>query len=306
MKCGNCRRSHATVDEVKRCYQNKTRTSWKRRVSPRELEQTREKSLRAHGLKKPRIDKAKRASEMRSQQTPAEIQMGYILRGTDKPDRRKSSVVTLGDWKSQFPLAGYTLDFFSLETMLCIEVDGSSHNGAKIIDVNRDENLAKLGIETLRFTNSQVLAQSNDVRAAVLKAVRRRCSPEVQQLREEFIAKWREKGRITFDEPPGDEEPPTPPAQEQERPQWFLWFCHECRKHFTSIHPRHAKCPAHRRHRVRKVCEACRTRESPDHRLCGICEDARDVARRSAGQGARAPSGDLPQARRGRKYKGGR
>lgn len=275
-------------------------------MSARELEQTREKSLRAHGLKKPRIDKAKRASEMRSQQTPAEIQMGYILRGTDKPERRKSSGVSLGDWKSQFPLAGYTLDFFSLETMLCIEVDGSSHNGAKIIDVNRDENLATLGIETLRFTNSQVLTRSSEVRATVLKAVRRRRSPEVQQLKEDFVARWREEGRITFDEPPDDQGPPTAPAQEQERPQWFLWFCHECRKHFTSTHRRAAKCPAHRRHRVRKVCEECKTRESPDHRLCAVCEDARDVARRSAGEGARAPSGDLPQARRGRKYKGGR
>lgn len=62
-------------------------------------------------------------------------------------------------WESNYPIeAGgtvYYLDLFHKDLMLCIEIDGSSHNRPlnKLRDDRRDRNLNAIGIRTVRMTN---------------------------------------------------------------------------------------------------------------------------------------------------------
>jgi very-short-patch-repair endonuclease len=54
-------------------------------------------------------------------------------------------------FRRQYPVEGYTLDFYCAAARLCIEVDGPYHALRSDSDLRRDQRLAELGIETLRI-----------------------------------------------------------------------------------------------------------------------------------------------------------
>ncbi len=72
-------------------------------------------------------------------------------------------------FKRQVPLDGYILDFVCFEIRLIIEADGSQH-AASESDARRDAHFASEGYRTLRFWNSDILANPDGVYAAIAAA----------------------------------------------------------------------------------------------------------------------------------------
>ena len=66
-------------------------------------------------------------------------------------------VLSAGKWKveCQSVFGFYILDFVLPEKMLCIEIDGSSHNEKAVYDWKRDNFVKKCGLRVLRLNASQ-------------------------------------------------------------------------------------------------------------------------------------------------------
>lgn len=71
------------------------------------------------------------------------------------------------DFHRQKPLGDYIVDFFCLELMLAIEVDGSSHNDRLPEDDNRQRCLEAAGVRIVRFTDEEVRRNLNGVIVAI-------------------------------------------------------------------------------------------------------------------------------------------
>jgi very-short-patch-repair endonuclease len=61
-------------------------------------------------------------------------------------------------FRRQFSIGAYIVDFYSPESRLAIEIDGSSHDRVDSIeyDKNRQEEIEILGIRVLRFKNKDI------------------------------------------------------------------------------------------------------------------------------------------------------
>ena len=66
-------------------------------------------------------------------------------------------------FKRQRPISNYIVDFFCAELKLIIEIDGNSHYFKGEKDRIRQDNLKKLGYTVVRFDESVVLNQFDDV-----------------------------------------------------------------------------------------------------------------------------------------------
>lgn len=64
-------------------------------------------------------------------------------------------------FKREQPLGPFTLDPFSYEAMLNVEVDGDQHDSAS--DAKRDDALKQLGVMTLRFPSQECYLHSDAV-----------------------------------------------------------------------------------------------------------------------------------------------
>lgn len=73
------------------------------------------------------------------------------------------------DFHRQKPIDNYILDFFCYELMLGIEVDGYSHNLIEIHnkDLVKEAKMNELGITVLRFSDNQVLKDTDNVLWAI-------------------------------------------------------------------------------------------------------------------------------------------
>jgi len=88
-------------------------------------------------------------SQNRHNPTPAERKLWFeILRGK----RLKGLKFT-----RQKPLDNYIVDFYCAELMLAIEIDGDTHARQRAYDESRTRRLNTLGVEVIRYTNSDVL-----------------------------------------------------------------------------------------------------------------------------------------------------
>ena len=65
----------------------------------------------------------------------------------------------------QKPIGDYIVDFYCPKTKLVIEVDGSQHLSDEMTEYDRirDEYLSSLGLRVLRFTNTEILTNTNGV-----------------------------------------------------------------------------------------------------------------------------------------------
>jgi len=96
--------------------------------------------LHNHPILKPR------RVELRKNQTPQEVILWAHLRGTQ-----------LGfKFKRQHSIGPYILDFYCPDKKLAIELDGAQHLDNKEYDQERDNYLLVLGIQTIRFWNSEI------------------------------------------------------------------------------------------------------------------------------------------------------
>ncbi len=75
-------------------------------------------------------------------------------------------------FRRQHPLGRYIVDFFCPEARLIIEVDGGQHGVENVRDAIRTEWLEKRGYRVIRLWNKDVLAQTEDVLASILAALR--------------------------------------------------------------------------------------------------------------------------------------
>jgi very-short-patch-repair endonuclease len=101
--------------------------------------------------------------ELRKKQTPAEVILWQNLRNrslTGKKFLRQHPICVQSIFGKNLY---YIPDFYCHEARLVIEADGPVHIFKKDYDRNRDEVLARLGLETLRFTNDEILNDLNGV-----------------------------------------------------------------------------------------------------------------------------------------------
>lgn len=71
----------------------------------------------------------------------------------------------------QKPIDRFTIDFYCSELCLAIEIDGGSHQSKKDYDSERDLFLKQIGIETLRFSNNEVIKSIGAVRQQIYKYI---------------------------------------------------------------------------------------------------------------------------------------
>lgn len=76
-------------------------------------------------------------------------------------------------FRRQHPIYCYIVDFYCHQHKLVIELDGEYHSKSnqKLIDGFRDEELKKLGLTVLRFTDQQVISETENVISSILNQI---------------------------------------------------------------------------------------------------------------------------------------
>ena len=79
----------------------------------------------------------------------------------------------LGGYKfrRQHPVGGYILDFYCPKVKLGIEVDGEVHKFQAEYDRQRENDIRDLGVEIIRFWNSEVENHPEDVAKRVMNRI---------------------------------------------------------------------------------------------------------------------------------------
>ena len=72
-------------------------------------------------------------------------------------ERLKGKQISGCKFRCQHPIHRYILDFYCHEKLLAIEIDGDTHKDRKDYDEYRDDYLKSIGIQTLRFSNHDVM-----------------------------------------------------------------------------------------------------------------------------------------------------
>ncbi|RQV98364.1 endonuclease domain-containing protein [bacterium] len=95
------------------------------------------------------------AKSMRRNPTAAEKKLWSALR------RHQLGI----QFRRQYPIDNYIVDFAASSINLIIEVDGDTHAGAavQVRDTSRTEHLTSLGFRVIRFANSDVLSNLSAV-----------------------------------------------------------------------------------------------------------------------------------------------
>ncbi len=114
------------------------------------------------GTRRPTAEQREFAQRLRYELTDCEQLLWQRLRNRQ-----------LGGFKfrRQYPLPPYVLDFYCAELHLAVELDGGQHFGDEALrrDSERSRYLGIYGIRVLRFSNREVLAQTPEVLAEILR-----------------------------------------------------------------------------------------------------------------------------------------
>lgn len=102
------------------------------------------------------------ARQMRHEPTPAENLLWDRLR-----DRQLSGY----KFHRQQLIDRFIVDFFCPSAALIVEVDGDIHQQQVEADHEREQLLASLGFRVIRFTNTEVLTQINQVLLQILEVL---------------------------------------------------------------------------------------------------------------------------------------
>jgi very-short-patch-repair endonuclease len=103
----------------------------------------------------------------RQRMTDAEMRLWFRLR----PMRSQGMA-----FRRQSPIGNYVIDFERRRAKLCIEVDGAQHsmNSAQAYDAARTEWLKSQGYEVLRFSNYDVLRQTDVIVDQIIETAKRK------------------------------------------------------------------------------------------------------------------------------------
>jgi len=102
--------------------------------------------------------------QLRSNMTEAETRLWARLRGQQ----------LLGvQFYRQKPLGNFIVDFYAPKAHLVIEVDGGQHfdTAHRAADAERTAMLSGMALQVLRFTNTEVLAQTDAVVEEIVRAL---------------------------------------------------------------------------------------------------------------------------------------
>ena len=72
----------------------------------------------------------------------------------------------------QKPILNYILDFYCSKLLFGIEIDGESHNEQTNYDKQRSENLNKIGIKIIRYSNYDVMNNFDGVYFDLIKQIK--------------------------------------------------------------------------------------------------------------------------------------
>ncbi len=103
-----------------------------------------------------------RSRNLRRNMTLAERKLWRLLR-----DRRLEGV----KFRRQYAVSGYILDFYCPDAKVAVELDGNEHARPErvVYDKRRDDRLKALGINVLRFANTDVLTNLSGVLVKILE-----------------------------------------------------------------------------------------------------------------------------------------
>ena len=112
------------------------------------------------------LEMTHRSRSLRRGMTDAERKLWRKLR-----DRRPVGV----KFRRQYAVSGYILDFYCPDAKLAVELDGDQHAQPErvIYDKQRDDKLNSLGINVLRFANTDVLTNTSGVLVKILEVLGR-------------------------------------------------------------------------------------------------------------------------------------
>jgi very-short-patch-repair endonuclease len=102
---------------------------------------------------------------MRQNPTPAEEAMWALLR-----DRRLAGF----KFRRQHHIRGYLVDLSCFAKRLVVELDGPVHDTQKEADAERQAVIESFGYSVLRFTNDEVLQNSDSVLDRLIAALNQR------------------------------------------------------------------------------------------------------------------------------------
>ena len=74
-------------------------------------------------------------------------------------------------FRRQESIGPFVVDFYCPELRLALEVDGVTHTNRGAYDASRDQYLRDRGVETLRFTDSQVLDEADKTVARISERI---------------------------------------------------------------------------------------------------------------------------------------
>jgi len=78
-------------------------------------------------------------------------------------------------FRRQYTVSGYILDFYSPDAKLAVELDGDQHALPErvVYDKQRDEKINSMGINVLRFANTDVVTNISGVLEKIYEALGR-------------------------------------------------------------------------------------------------------------------------------------
>ena len=105
-----------------------------------------------------------RAKAMRQEMSEAEAKLWQHLRAGRLNGYK---------FRRQQPMGNYIVDFMCVTPKLIIEADGGQHTEQAAYDHARTAYLNSLGFTVLRFWNHEILQQTNDVLAEILRVLQK-------------------------------------------------------------------------------------------------------------------------------------
>ncbi|MDQ6920374.1 MAG: endonuclease domain-containing protein [Candidatus Dormibacteraeota bacterium] len=99
---------------------------------------------------------------LRQEMTDAEVGLWVRLRGEQIDGHR---------FRRQVPVGPYVADFACLKARIVVEVDGGQHADEVERDQQRTDWLASRGFKVLRFWNTEVLQQTNEMVESIREAL---------------------------------------------------------------------------------------------------------------------------------------
>src|SRR5690554_230239 len=106
------------------------------------------------------------ARQLRNNSTKSEIKMWNLL---------KNKQMLGYDFHRQKPIDNYIVDFFCYKLRLAIECDGYSHEIVEVWekDIKKTKRLNELGIEVLRFSDTQIMKDFDNVTWVIVDYIER-------------------------------------------------------------------------------------------------------------------------------------